>query len=178
MAFSEGINTRTKYRWTLRWNKIRLPFSKTFCYPFASSFKCIFKHFYGGGTPIHKIDKSKCGLVWKQAGRPRTLLIGLPFPTFSFVFSGPWDNSVEPSILQNIICWSLHQSSLLILYMGKVNTWEETLADLAWACLEWLYSMSLILPLELVGMFLSWQWWRERGREVNICMQWRYGMPI
>ena len=126
MAFSEGLNTRTKYRWTLRWNKIRLPFSKTFCYPFASSFKCIFKHFYGGGTPIHKIDKSKCGLVWKQAGRPRTLLIGLPFPTFSFVFSGPWDNSVEPSILQNIICWSLHQSSLLILYMGKVNTWEET----------------------------------------------------
>lgn len=106
MAFSEGLNTWTKYRWTLRWNKIRLPFSKTFCYPFASSFKCIFKHFHGGGTPIHKIDKSKCGFVWKQAGRPRTLLIGLPFPTFSFVFSGPWDNSVEPSILQNIICIS------------------------------------------------------------------------
>lgn len=75
MAFSERLNIRT----LLKWDKMGLPFSKRICYPFVSSLKCIFKHFFCGmGTPISEMDKSRSDLLWKQARRPGILLVGLP----------------------------------------------------------------------------------------------------
>lgn len=66
------------------------PFFKTFCYPFASSFKCILKYLGVVMEELQYIKPMKPDLVWFETSWEIKSTVGGSVLFIFFIFSGPF----------------------------------------------------------------------------------------